>query len=918
IDSPGSGAFGYDLGEPRSEMVAKSVTNAIVGVNLTVTDDSDLDGLPDWWEVFYFGSTDVMSGGDEDNDGFTNIQEYLDHSNPRDKWSTPAPPEIFVVQPANPMSNPAPWSVVAAITDNYSVASATIFWRKNAETTNCRSAMIVGGVTGLYTGGIPAPGTNGDSFECWVCASDSAGNTATSTVYGFSVAYPVQGFSPALLPRVGLISGMYTNITIMLTNSGLADLVWRLIPVAAGLGDDIEAGTNQWTHSGENDSWHITSRRSSSPGRSWYCGVESSGLYLNSMDASLVSRPVHLAASSVLTFNHWSGTEVDEELSGHSWDGGIVEVSVDGGTSFKQIMPVWGYSYLITPNPASPFDPETPCFGGTGGWSKATFDLSSYDGKTAFVRFRFGSDAFVVDEGWYIDDVVIEPQTGTNNWLNVSHTNGVLTAGGATNIVLTLNSAGLSNGSVVVVFLNLLSNDPLAPVSNIPVIVKVGTPPEVTYQFAAQTSTNGEGRVTISNTVSDSTGYDLMLEVMFSTNTGVLWDPAFIHGAVASYGSVAVSNGGAWQVLGIAAKAGAALVTNLVSVVWDTTNSGLAHQLFTNVLVRTRTSDGFFWSTAATSQPFMVDNEPPGMPSRPDSPTHLPGVWSTNSVVAVSWLNHATDGNGGGLSGYGYAFTNSLSGGAPVTVVTTEKQMTSQPLADGSNWWLRVRAVDVFGNAGAVTGAGPYCIDVLPPSAGAATVAIQQSAFGSYIVGSTAITGVWSGFADAGSGIAGYYYSPTNGGSSTGGWWTTVMTGTITGLIMNATNRVYVWAKDNMGHIGGAASGSVFVLAPAGDWDGDFQLNGMEEVVGSDAMDPASVFKVTGVGEERPAEGYGFHLSWQGVVGRLYTAYYADWMGDFWKADTLYSNVLSTGGTMIYTNTAPVSNRFFRIRVTLP
>ncbi|MEI6807638.1 MAG: LamG-like jellyroll fold domain-containing protein [bacterium] len=76
IDSPGSGIGGYDLGEPRSEMVAKSVTNAMSGVNLTVTDDSDADGLPDWWEVHYFNDLDETAGGDADNDGLSNLTEY--------------------------------------------------------------------------------------------------------------------------------------------------------------------------------------------------------------------------------------------------------------------------------------------------------------------------------------------------------------------------------------------------------------------------------------------------------------------------------------------------------------------------------------------------------------------------------------------------------------------------------------------------------------------------------------------------------------------------------------------------------------------------------------------------------------------------------------------------------------------------
>lgn len=46
-----------------------------------VTDD-DTDGLPDWWEVKYFGSMDYGSGDDYDNDGLTNGDELNRGTNP--------------------------------------------------------------------------------------------------------------------------------------------------------------------------------------------------------------------------------------------------------------------------------------------------------------------------------------------------------------------------------------------------------------------------------------------------------------------------------------------------------------------------------------------------------------------------------------------------------------------------------------------------------------------------------------------------------------------------------------------------------------------------------------------------------------------------------------------------------------------
>ncbi len=44
--------------------------------------DTDADGLPDDWEVQYFGNLSQGAGGDPDNDGKTNLQEFQNGTNP--------------------------------------------------------------------------------------------------------------------------------------------------------------------------------------------------------------------------------------------------------------------------------------------------------------------------------------------------------------------------------------------------------------------------------------------------------------------------------------------------------------------------------------------------------------------------------------------------------------------------------------------------------------------------------------------------------------------------------------------------------------------------------------------------------------------------------------------------------------------
>ncbi|MAE72319.1 MAG: hypothetical protein CME06_17855 [Gemmatimonadetes bacterium] len=188
------------------------------------------------------------------------------------------------------------------------------------------------------------------------------------------------------------------------------------LPLRSGLSDDMESGENGWTHDnvtpGYGDQWHqSTQRNHTSEGTtSWKCGSTGIGDYADELDAALETPMIPLQPNTNLHFWHWMDAEVLDQSE--AWDGGIVEISIDGG-AFQQVTPEGGYPYTIVDNDASPFAPGTPCFSGTHDWREEIIDLSAFSGN-ASLRFRFGTDGYVTEEGWYIDDLIAAPDAASS------------------------------------------------------------------------------------------------------------------------------------------------------------------------------------------------------------------------------------------------------------------------------------------------------------------------------------------------------------------------------------------------------------------------------------------------------------------------------------------------------------------------
>jgi hypothetical protein len=429
--------------------------------------DQDGDGLPDWWEWFYFNTMKTGSMDDPDGDGFSNAAERDDRSSPASDLSRPEGPVILHDPLPVVVGTPAPWRIEATVTDRVQVAVAVLRWQRNGGVWN-EVRMTVDGERRVAM--IPAPAVVGDNISYQIVAEDTLRYATATPVHAFQVRYPVLLHAPgeAMLP---VNAGEATTLRVLVTNAGNAALVWETV---SGLDEPVSADPGGWTHGGTNSQWHISTRESYSAPYSWFCGDADGGTYNHSMDASLYTPPITLGGAPRLRFRHWPEMEYDgsDGFEDYYWDGAVVEISRDG-VHYENLDPVGGYPYRITPNTNSPFAAHRPCFGGvTGGWQAVEFDLAAYAGETVQVRFRFGTDRYVEERGWFIDDIAF---TWGIAWLEAP-AGGTVAGGGSGVVELRLDALSLSPGTYRGAW-TARSNAPGSPSFAVPVTLQVNAPP---------------------------------------------------------------------------------------------------------------------------------------------------------------------------------------------------------------------------------------------------------------------------------------------------------------------------------------------------------------------------------------------------------------------------------------------------------
>ncbi len=679
---------------PAYGTLSMDTPHTLEAIYLPADLDADDNGLADWWEIRYTGTNGLDAAADDDLDGFTNAEEFADRTNPLDAASVPAPPVITHEPLDEFQTRPGPFTITALITDTHAVTAA-VEWRRRTDP--WQTTVMTPLSNDLFTAAILDPSTPGDDVEYRITAVDPDGRVSVTETFFFFVYHPVADTSRFHdIAHVALPTQAPFSAAMNLHNTGNAPLEWSLRFAR----DESITTTNllHWDWRSLGQAWQVSTNRSVSPPYALHAVLVSRRLPNTPERATITLPPSLIGANARFSFNYWIHSEVESRHSTRTFDGGIVEISADGGTTFEQLRGT--YTHTIYGWACSPWPDGTPCFAGNGteGWRTATFDLAAlypeqngFAGRTLLFRFHYGGDNNTDREGWYIDDITLTPLLAHPAFApDVAINTPYSTSGGyLARINWGTFPAGMTlRDDTIRVFID--SNDPVTPHAFFDWQLAIRDFPRLTAFTAAQ-STDGDGLVYLAANVADDDGEPVSLAFQWSADGGAHWQTAALTNLTADFGAPLpfVPDD---AVPGLPTATNRVNVTNTLAAVWPTHDVLPPPAVTTQALLRVTADNGYFQS-AFTSAWFTVDNAPPSF---------LPGVLAfaplsaigtyaiTTNDLTVSWPaavdNPATN------------LTYQLSCAAATAEVTTVSATLCLTNALDREHLFRVVAIDPAGN----------------------------------------------------------------------------------------------------------------------------------------------------------------------------------------------------------------------------
>jgi len=184
--------------------------------------------------------------------------------------------------------------------------------------------------------------------------------------------------------------------------------------VFASTAEHVEAPNPGWTYSGSTAGTPAPWERIAiTPLNHRFFGPDA----VVTSDQSLVSPPLQVGASPFsFTFRHAYSFETFGSVR---YDGGVVEISTDGGGSWTDIGTsiIPGYNGTLTNTTGNPLGGRPAFVGQSASYPSlltATASLgTTYAGMTVRIRFRLATDAADGADGWHVDDLVFTGLTNT-------------------------------------------------------------------------------------------------------------------------------------------------------------------------------------------------------------------------------------------------------------------------------------------------------------------------------------------------------------------------------------------------------------------------------------------------------------------------------------------------------------------------
>lgn len=142
--------------------------------------------------------------------------------------------------------------------------------------------------------------------------------------------------------------------------------------------------------------WHITTARVRSGLQSFWSTAA------GNLCASLVTPSITLAPGGGSTLNFWHAWDTQAGI-----DGGVVEISNNGGASWTRLTPNGGYPNAISTGLFCGIAPGSGAYTSANqlNFRPATVALGAYAGQTIQLRWLYRSDGATNGQGWFVDDI---------------------------------------------------------------------------------------------------------------------------------------------------------------------------------------------------------------------------------------------------------------------------------------------------------------------------------------------------------------------------------------------------------------------------------------------------------------------------------------------------------------------------------